>query len=217
MAGKFFLVDTTRCTACRGCQIACKQWNKLPADKSKQYGTYQNPTDLNGNTWRLVRFSEYPSKKNSMVWYFFSDACRHCLKPPCKKKADQIKKDAIVVNDLGAIIYTKGTKDLQKASKAIKQSCPWSIPNWSKKAKQLTKCTMCSDRVAAGLLPACAKACPTGAITFGDEAEIKKLANERLAKVKKKFGGKGELLDVEDVRVLFLVIDEYAKYAPVAL
>jgi len=216
MAGKFFLIDTTRCTACRGCQIACKQWKKLPAGKTKQYGTYQNPTDLDGNTFRLVRFSEYPSEKNSMVWYFFSDACRHCLKPPCQTKADQIKKDAIIVNDFGAVLYTKKTKELQKASKVIKQACPWSIPNWSKKAKQLVKCDMCNDRVEAGLLPACAKACPTGALNFGDEAEIKKLANERLTAVKKKFG-KGEILDLEDVRALFLVIDEYGKYVPVAL
>lgn len=216
MAGKFFLVDTTRCTACRGCQIACKQWNELPAEKTKQYGTYQNPPDLSGSTWRLVRFSEYPSAQNSMAWYFFSDACRHCLKPPCQKKSDQIKKGAIVVNDFGAVIYTKETKDLEKAAKVIKQACPWSIPNWSKDEKQLVKCTMCSERVAAGLLPACAKACPTGALNFGDEAEIKKLANERLAGVKKKFG-KGEILDREDVRVLFLVVDEYAKYVPIAI
>ena len=56
----------------------------------------------------------------------------------------------------------------------------------------------------------------TGALNFGDEAEIKKLANERLASVKKKFG-KGEILDREDVRALFLVVDEYAKYVPIAI
>ena len=217
MAGKFFFVDTTRCTACRGCQIACKQWNKLPADKTKQYGTYQNPTDLNGNTYRLVRFEEHPAKVNSIDWYFFTEACRHCLAPPCKKKADQVKKDAIIVNDFGAVLYTKGTKDLKKAAKAIKQSCPWSIPTWSNKKKQLVKCHMCHERVAAGLKTACSKACPTGALNFGEEAKMKELANKRLAAAKKKFGGKGEILDLEDVRVLYLVIDEQSKYRPVAL
>ena len=216
MAGKFFFVDTTRCTACRGCQLACKQWNKQPADKTKQYGTYQNPPDLNGNTFRLVRFEEHPSKKNSMVWYFFTEACRHCLKPPCKTKADQIKKDAIIVNDFGAVLYTKGTKELQKSFKTIKQACPWSIPTWSKKQRQLVKCHMCFQRVEAGLVPACAKTCPTGALNFGDEAQIKKLANERLTAAKKKFGGRGEILDLEDVRTLYLVIDEQIKYRPVA-
>ena len=97
MAGKFFFIDTTRCTACRGCQTACKQYKKHGVTKTKQYGTYQNPPDLDGNTFRLVRFSEHPAKVNSMAWYFFTEACRHCLKPACKKKADQILKDAIIV------------------------------------------------------------------------------------------------------------------------
>ncbi len=55
MAGKFFFIDTTRCTACRGCQTACKQYKKHGVTKTKQYGTYQNPPDLDGNTFRLVR------------------------------------------------------------------------------------------------------------------------------------------------------------------
>ena len=217
MAGKFFLIDTTRCTACRGCQIACKAWNELPADKTKQYGSYQNPLDLNSHTYRLVRFAEYPSKKNSMVWYFFSDACRHCLAPACKKKADQIVKDAIIINNYGAVLYTEKTKDLERASKAVKQACPWSVPNWSKDQKKLVKCTMCHDRVDAGLLPACVKSCPTGALNFGEEADIKKLAKERLAEAKKKFGAKAHIEDEKDVRSLFLIVDDFVKYKPVEI
>ncbi len=217
MAGKFFFIDTTRCTACRGCQIACKQYKKHDASKTKQYGTYQNPPDLDGNTFRLVRFSEHPAKVNSMAWYFFTEACRHCLKPACKKKADQIMKDAIIVHDkLGTVLFTKKTKELEKSFKAIKQACPWSIPTWSKKEKQIVKCNMCYDRVEAGLLPACVKACPSGALNFGDEAEMKKLATDHLAAAKKKFGGTGELLDFEDVRALYLITDEQSKYRPVA-
>ena len=217
MAGKFFLIDTTRCTACRGCQIACKQWNELPADKTKQYGSYQNPLDLNANTYRLVRFAEYPSDKNSMVWYFFSDACRHCLAPPCKKKSDQIVKDAIIVNDYGAVLYTEKTKELQKAFKVIKQACPWSVPTWSDKESQLVKCHMCHDRVEAGLLPACVKACPTGALNFGEESDIKKLVTNRLAEAQKKFGAKAHIEDVNDVRALFLIVDDFVKYKPMEL
>ncbi len=201
---------------CRACQIACKQWNKLPASETKQYGSYQNPLNLDGNTYRLVRFAEYASEVNTTVWYFFTDACRHCLAPPCKKKADQIVKDAIIINDFGAVLFTGKTRELEKSSTVIKQACPWSIPNWSKKQRQLVKCHMCYQRVEAGLLPACVKACPTGTLNFGDEAEMKNLANQRLAAVKKKFGGSGEILDVKDVRSLFLVVDEYTKYVKVA-
>lgn len=126
-------------------------------------------------------------------------------------------KDAIIVHDkLGTVLFTKKTKELEKSFKAIKQACPWSIPTWSKEEKQIVKCNMCYDRVEAGLLPACVKACPSGALNFGDEAEMKKLANEHLAAAKKKFGGKGELLDFEDVRALYLITDEQSKYRPVA-
>jgi formate dehydrogenase iron-sulfur subunit len=145
-------------------------------------------------------------------WYFFTDACRHCLAPPCKKKADQIVKDAIIVDDLGAVLHTAKTKELEKSAKVIKQSCPWSIPNWSSKQKKLAKCNMCVERVEVGLLPACVKTCPTGALNFGDEAEIKKLAAERLAAAKKKFGGNAQILDAKDVRSLFLVLDDLPMY-----
>ena len=53
------LIDTTLCTACRGCQVACKQWNEMPGLRTKQFGSYQNPPDLQWNTWTLIRFQEY--------------------------------------------------------------------------------------------------------------------------------------------------------------
>jgi len=211
MAGKFFLVDTTRCTACRGCQAACKEWNQLKAGRTKQHGSYQNPDDLNGETWRLVRFAEHSTAQGGVVWYFFSDACRHCLEPPCKEEADQIVKDAIVVSKNGAVIYTDKTSKLKKSAQAIKDACPWSVPNWNSRLGRMTKCTMCQDRVEAGLLPACVKACPTGALNFGDQASIMKLAAARLGEAKRKFG-RASILDAEDVRVLFLVTDAYEKY-----
>jgi formate dehydrogenase iron-sulfur subunit len=76
---------------------------------------------------------------------------------------------------------------------------------------------MCHDRVDAGLLPACVKACPTGTLNFGEEADIKKLAKERLAEAKKKFGAKAHIEDEKDVRSLFLIVDDFVKYKPVEL
>ncbi|HIC86305.1 MAG TPA: formate dehydrogenase, partial [Desulfobacterales bacterium] len=59
MSGKAFFIDTTLCTACRGCQVACKQWNQLPAEKTQNWGSYQNPKDLSFQTYKLVRFREH--------------------------------------------------------------------------------------------------------------------------------------------------------------
>jgi len=57
MADKSFFIDTTKCTACRGCQVACKQWNKLPATNTYNWGSFQNPADLSFDTFKLVRFA----------------------------------------------------------------------------------------------------------------------------------------------------------------
>ena len=89
MPGKSFFIDTTRCTGCRGCQAACKQWNRNPGTKTIQRGTYQNPPDLSTATFKLVRFSEATDTLGEPNWYFFPDQCRHCLYPLCKEAADR--------------------------------------------------------------------------------------------------------------------------------
>lgn len=211
MSGKYFLIDTTRCTACRGCQLACKQWNHLPAQATKQRGSNQNPLELSADTWRLVRFAEQPGKTRRVDWLFFSDACRHCLEPACKETADDIVPGAITVAKSGAVIFTEKTSKLKDAAGDIKDACPWSIPNWSPRLGRLVKCDMCNQRVEAGLPPACVKTCPTGALNFGSEAAMKKLATARLKKAQAKFG-QAQILDHEDVRALYLVVHPYDMY-----
>ncbi len=87
MAAKGMLIDNTRCIGCRGCQIACKQWNKLPGTETHNWGSHQNPADLSFDTFKLVRFSEVVSG-GKLNWFFFPDQCRHCLEPPCKDTAE---------------------------------------------------------------------------------------------------------------------------------
>ena len=81
--GKTILVDVSRCTGCRGCQVACKQWNELPATDTVQTGSYQNPPDMNGDTYKIVRFREGRHENGKPYWNFFTDMCRHCVNPPC--------------------------------------------------------------------------------------------------------------------------------------
>ena len=105
MAGKGFFIDTSKCTACRGCQVACKQWNKNPGTKTLQRGSYQNPEDLSFFTFKLVRFSEAEVGGKPM-WYFFADQCRHCLEPPCMYTAQSLGSKAITRDGgTGAVVY----------------------------------------------------------------------------------------------------------------
>jgi len=207
---KSILIDTTICTACRGCQVACKQWHDLPAEKTQNIGSFQNPQDLTFSTYKLVRMTE-PVIDNRLHWLFFPDQCRHCEDAPCLETA--YDENAIYKDDAtGAILYTKNTKSLD--ADEIIGSCPYNIPRKGPDGV-LSKCDMCNDRVHNGLQPACVTACPTGAMTFGDREEILSLAKNRLKKVKQKFP-KAMLLDPDAVNVIYLVGFDpklYSEYA----
>lgn len=216
MADKSIFIDTTKCTACRGCQIACKQWNKNPATKTTQRGTHQNPPDLSVATFKLVRFSE--SETDGQVqWFFFPDQCRHCVEPPCKAVADDKSKGAILRDEAtGAVIFNPKVKIKPADFKEVKDSCPYDVPRFNAQKGVMTKCTMCFDRIKEGLLPACVKTCPTGAMTFGDRHAILDKANKALAEAKKKYKD-AVLADANDVRVIFLLTDDPKKYHKTAV
>ncbi|HDM09134.1 MAG TPA: 4Fe-4S dicluster domain-containing protein [Desulfobacteraceae bacterium] len=210
MSGKAFFIDTTVCIGCRGCQIACKQWHQLPATKTKNMGSYQNPQDLSFYTYKLVRFQEHLGPDGKPVWYFFPDQCRHCLEPPCKETADDMVPGGIIIDSqTGAVLYTD---KLKKASAAdIIEACPFNIPRAQKGTGYMAKCTMCFERVHNGLLPACVKTCPTGAMNFGDRDKMVALAKQRLAEAKAKYPN-ATLTGLEDLRVFYLLGDKPEKY-----
>ena len=212
MADKTFFVDTTLCTACRGCQVACKQWNKLPATETKNWGSFQNPKDLSFVTYKLVRFSEVVSD-GELRWYFFPDQCRHCVEPPCKDIAESLGYNKAITKDAatGAVLFNQKAKVKPGDFEEIKESCPYNIPRYDPKGMAMAKCTMCIDRVSNGMVPACVKACPTGTMNFGDRSQMLALANKRLKELKAEYP-KAQLLNAEDVRTIFLVIDDSEKY-----
>ncbi|MFO7886132.1 MAG: 4Fe-4S dicluster domain-containing protein [Desulfobacteraceae bacterium] len=195
---KSFFIDTTLCTACRACQVACKQWHGLPAEKTINRGSFQNPEDLSFNTYKLVRFTEEVID-GKLRWLFFPDQCRHCVDAPCLETANDpsaIFKDPAT----GAVIFTANTKKLD--ADEIIASCPYNIPRKAPDGT-LAKCDMCLDRVQNGELPACVKTCPTGAMNFGDTDEMLALAEKRLKEVKQKFP-KASLLDADLVNTIYL-------------
>lgn len=203
---KSFFIDTTLCTACRACQVACKQWHDLPAEETENRGTYENPADLSFDTYKLVRMREEVIG-GKLQWLFFPEQCRHCAEAPCLDTAGDetaVYKDAAT----GAIIFTANTKGLNVDE--IIESCPYNIPRKGPDGT-LAKCDMCLDRVHNGLLPACVKTCPTGAMNFGERSEMVALAKSRLSIIKKA-NPKAALLDPDDVNVIYLVTEKPSLY-----
>ncbi len=207
MSGYSILVDTSKCTACRGCQVACKQWNGLPGTKTKNVGTHENPQDLSFETYKVVRFAEGKNGDGKAYWNFFTEQCRHCMSPGCMAVAE---KDEIVQDEkTGAVIYTPKTKDLD--FKATLEGCPYNIPRQNPKTKVLVKCTMCFDRITNKMIPACVKSCPTGAMTFGERDKILADCKKRVEELKKAYP-KAQAINPDDVRVIYIVTDDPKKY-----
>lgn len=206
--GKSILVDTSKCTACRGCQVACKQWKGLPGTKTKQTGTYQNPPDLSAQTLKLVRFSEGLKENGKPYWYFFSEQCRHCVEPPC---VDAIGDDAAASKDeaTGAVLFTEKSKNAPFED--VRSACPYNIPRQDEKTRVLVKCDLCLDRITNNRLPSCVLSCPTGAMVFGERDVILEQAGKRVEELKKTHP-KAMALNPEEVRVIYIVTDDPTKY-----
>ena len=206
--GKSIMVDVSRCTGCRGCQIACKQWNELPATETRQTGSYQNPPDMNADTWKVVRFHDGRGEDGKPYWNFFSDMCRHCLAPGCLSGA--VGDEMIQDEETGAVVYVGDTS--QSDFDIALESCTYHIPRRDEKTGPLRKCVMCIDRIKDGLKPACVASCPTGAMEFGERDEILKKVEARVAELKKTFP-KAKAVDPNDVRVIYIITDDPAHYA----
>jgi len=206
--GKSIMVDTSRCTACRGCQVACKQWKGLPGTKTKQTGTYQNPPDLSAQTLKLVRFSEGVKENGKPFWYFFSEQCRHCVEPPC---VDAIGDDAAANKDdaTGVVLFHEKSKEA--TFEDVRTACPYNIPRQDEKTKVLVKCDMCIDRITNNRVPSCVLSCPPGAMSFGERDVILAQAKKRVEVLKQTYP-KAAALNADEVRVIYIVTDDPTKY-----
>lgn len=179
MAEKVKLIDVSKCIGCRGCQIACKQWNQLAAGRTSNSGTYQNPPDLQATTWTLVRFQEIVDKSERVKWLFMKDGCMHCTDATCEKMCPA---GARVHLDYGSVARDDG-KCIGCQTCVV--ACPFGKPRYSEEENKVYKCGLCPDRVRNDLPPACVKACPTGALKFGNKAAMMDLAYRRV----KELGG----------------------------
>ncbi|MCL4491243.1 MAG: 4Fe-4S dicluster domain-containing protein [Nitrospirae bacterium] len=180
MQRKTLLISPELCIGCRGCQTACKAWNRLPATKTANKGSFENPPDLTPYVYNKIRYVEAPSEANPVRWLFISQRCMHCEDAGCMKICPA--PGALFRTKEGAVAFNK---DKCIGCKLCIAGCPFNIPRYDEKDK-ISKCHLCPDRIAGGLEPACAKTCPTGAIAFGDRSAI--IAGARNAGYRKLYG-----------------------------
>jgi formate dehydrogenase iron-sulfur subunit len=217
-----FYTDTTVCIGCKACEVACKQWNQLPADGFRWSGnSYDNTGELSATSWRHVKFVEQFEEEGARgqgpgareengnrvslpltasasppvpgeastgsspwslapgpwplsPWLMMSDVCKHCLVAPCQQACPT---GALLHNEFGNVYIQP---DICNGCAYCVAACPFGVITRSSFDGHAHKCTLCYDRQRDGLVPACAKACPTGSIQFGPLQELRERAHRRV-------------------------------------
>ena len=172
------LIDTSLCIGCKACEVACQEWNDNEYTLGTFGGTYQTMPTTTHNFWNLIKFNEY-EHDGKMTWLMSKYQCMHCADAGCMKACPAP----------GAIIRrTNGTVDFVHESCIgcgyCITGCPFDVPRLSPETKKVYKCTLCSDRTAVGLEPACIKTCPTSCLTFGSRDELLRKADSRAEELK---------------------------------
>jgi formate dehydrogenase iron-sulfur subunit len=244
-----FFTDTSLCIGCKACEVACKQWNQLPATEPVWSGTsYDNTRQLGATTWRHVQFIEQighrqPSSEptrldlplfaqssttevipqtppgtalpffNTDRWLMHSDVCKHCANAPCQEACPT---GAIIRTEFDTVYVQQ---DICNGCGYCIVACPFGVIARDEQGDHRAhKCTLCYDRLKDGLEPACAKACPTDSITFGNVAQLKANARQRLGLLHERGVKEAQLYGVDDnildggLNSFFLLLDEPEVY-----
>jgi formate dehydrogenase iron-sulfur subunit len=182
-AAKGFFTDTTLCIGCKACEVACKQWNQLPDDGFEFTGmSFDNTVHLGASTWRHVAFIERPTPLNfqdagNFSWLFSSDVCKHCQRAGC---LESCPTGAIMRTEFDTVYVQP---DICNGCGYCIVNCPFGVIDRRNDDGRAWKCTLCYDRLREDMTPACAKACPTASIQFGDIEELKVRARGRVEKL----------------------------------
>jgi formate dehydrogenase iron-sulfur subunit len=208
-----FLTDSTVCIGCKACEVACKEWNQVPADGYALSGkSYDNTLALGHSTWRHVKFVERAPLEGGVVrWDFSSDVCKHCENAGC---LDACPTGSIVRTEFGGVFVQP---DVCNGCGYCIVACPFGVIDRRPADGRAFKCTFCYDRQKAGLKPACATVCPTESILFGELEELRARAGQRVDELRARGVDDAVLYDARDTTVggthaLFIVRGDPEDY-----
>ncbi|HBY94522.1 MAG: 4Fe-4S dicluster domain-containing protein [Ardenticatenaceae bacterium] len=216
-----FFTDTTVCIGCKACEVACKEWNQLPARNggvtTLSGNSYDNTRTLDGIHWRHVQFVEQftPDRTEQARWLLMSDVCKHCVQAGC---LEVCPTGAIIRTEFDTVVIQS---DVCNGCRDCIGACPFGVIEINPVTKSAGKCTLCYDRLQGGLEPACAKACPTDSIQFGTIRELQQKAQARVQQLHDQgrsdaylYGvqGDGYTEKIGGLNAFFLLVDEPEVY-----
>ncbi len=208
-----FFTDTSVCIGCKACEVACKEWNTVPEDGLELTGmSYDNTGSLSGSTWRHVAFIEQITRPGDSRWLMSSDVCKHCTEAGC---LDVCPTGALMRSEFGTVVVQD---DVCNGCGYCVSACPFGVIGRRETDGGAHKCTLCYDRIGDGLMPACAKACPTESIQFGPVDELRDRAQDRLHELRDagvaeaRLYGENPADGVGGAGAFFLLLDEPEVY-----
>jgi formate dehydrogenase iron-sulfur subunit len=212
-----FFTDTSVCIGCKACEVACKEWNQLPADNKGFLGeSLDNTGELGGTTWRHVKFvdnvpDETMGEGNGKAFLLMSDVCKHCRHASCM---DVCPTGAIIRTEFDTVFIQA---DVCNGCRNCIGACPYNVIDVDPERNVARKCTLCYDRLQGGLEPACAKACPTDSIQFGPLDELRATAKKREAQLHAQGLKEASLYGHDDqvyggLNAFFLLMDKPETY-----
>ncbi len=214
-----FLTDSTLCIGCKACEVACKEWNGVGEDGFDWSGfSYDNTGALGASTWRHVKFVEQEpvpglggNAGERASWVFSSDVCKHCENAGC---LEACPTGSIVRTEFGGVFIQP---DVCNGCGYCVTACPFGVVERNQEDGRAFKCTFCYDRQKVGLEPACAKACPTESIKFGEIDELRTRASNRLRELQRRGMDDANLYDptetsVGGIHAMFIVRGDARAY-----
>jgi formate dehydrogenase iron-sulfur subunit len=227
-----FFTDPTVCIGCKACEVACKEWNQVPDDGFTWSGnSYDHTGHLGASTWRHVLFLEQDRRKGDQItgsmgglspqsedpfrWVFLSDVCKHCEEAGC---LEACPTGSIVRTEVGSVLVQN---DVCNGCGYCVVSCPFGVidrrPAPLTDAGGAFKCTFCYDRQKSGLVPACAKVCPTESIVFGRLDDLRVRGAQRVQQLQQSGYDDAQLYDpqetsVRGIHAFFLILGKPEAY-----